>query len=166
MSADPIPLHRRLLGMSYDFLLGGFLALLAGFLISGLLASRDMTIEPGSWQANSIFVLELLVGLLYMIWFIRRKGQTPGMLVWKVKIVDTKGETPGLLQIFLRYAGLILIMAGGFTVGLKVLSLSSFSALGLAIFFAIAAVAFAYLHPSRLALHEIISGTQLINVKN
>lgn len=165
MSNTKVPLHRRLVGMLYDFMLAGTLALIFGVIAAAILSSREITVEPNSPLSLSLFAAELIIGFIYMAWFNLKKSQTPGMWVWKLKLVSLTGEPASLAQVFSRYIALLIIMVIGFVLGTKVLLLSSAGALGLAILFLLGTVLISKFNAEHLALHEIISRTRLIDIR-
>ncbi|MCP4878588.1 MAG: RDD family protein [Gammaproteobacteria bacterium] len=54
-------------------------------------------------ESNPVFSLYLLlVGFSYYAWFWNKSGQTLGMRVWKIRIVNESGSNPGWGSSYLR----------------------------------------------------------------
>ena len=104
----PCELWRRLLAMSYDFviviallMLATALAMLAGF--------REMTAmrDPG-------YTLYLaLVCLVYFSASWRHGGMTLGMRAWRIRIADRDGGLPGWTRCVVRFLTAMLSAAPG-----------------------------------------------------
>jgi len=93
---------------------------------------------------NILSIVAFLFGIAYPIYFIGKKGATPGKKLFKIKVVDIeKRETPGYLKAFLRE-----------TVG-KFIS---------AIFFGIGYV-WAFKDKDKQTWHDKIAGTVVIENK-
>ena len=98
---------RRLAVIFYDWVLLSAVILVAVSLFTIL---TDLLLGKGSsqqlLQTSWIKVLYqlylLLIGMLFYVWFWTHGGQTLGMKVWKVKIVDNKGNQPGFKQALLH----------------------------------------------------------------
>ncbi len=164
-TVTPPPMNRRLVAMLYDFAIAGTLALIVAGIMSYLLEKRNIIIEADSSLTYSIFAMELLIGFLYYQWFCMHRGQTLGMSVWKIKIASLSGQAITYTQVLIRYFSLLAIMLAGFLLGYKVLSYSSTSSIGIGLLFLLGALAWTYLNAKKLALHEVISRTQLIDIR-
>jgi len=163
--ATPPPMHRRLIAMCYDFAIAGTLATIVAGLMAYLLEKKGLTITPDSALTYSIFAMELLVGFLYYQWFCIHKGRTIGMGVWKIRIANLSGEAVTYMQVFIRYCSLLVIILSGVLLGYKVLSLSGTSSIGVGLLFLAAALIWSFLNSKKQALHEVISKTQLIDLR-
>ncbi len=159
------PLYRRLLGMLYDFLIGGTMASIVAAIIIGIFFARGKGIPADTPLAYSIFALELFVGFFYFQWFILHQGQSLGMSVWKIQIGDLRGNRVSYSQIAIRYLALVILVLAGFLLGYKILSLSGTASLGIAMLFLLVDLLWSFTNPQRLALHEVISQTRLIDAR-
>ncbi len=164
--STPPPMHRRLIAMLYDFAIAGTLATLVAGLMSYLLEKKGLTITPDSPLTYSIFAMELLVGFLYYQWFCMHRGQTLGMTVWKIRITNLSGGAVSYLQVLIRYCALLAIMLAGFLLGYKVLSYSATSSIGIGLLFLVGALIGSFLNSRKQVLHEVISATQLIDLRS
>jgi uncharacterized RDD family membrane protein YckC len=89
-------LFKQLAAMLYDSLL--IFAILFLATLFALLFNKGEAIEPGP-----IFSLYLgLVIFLFYSWFWGKSGQTLGMRVWKIKIINDYGQNPAWPVSFLR----------------------------------------------------------------
>ena len=159
------PMYRRLIAMFYDFAVAGTLATIVAGFMSYLLEKRGLTIEPDSGLTYTIFGMELLVGFLYYQWFCMHRGQTLGMSVWKIRIANLSGQMVTFPQVLVRYVSLLAIMLAGFLLGYKVFAYSSTSSIGLGLLFLAGTLIWSYFNQRKLALHEVISQTQLIDLR-
>lgn len=104
---------RRLAVIFYDWVLLSAVILVAVSLFTIL---TDLLIGEGSsqqllqssWIKAFYQLYLLLIGMLFYIWFWTHGGQTLGMKVWKVKIVDHNGNQPGFKQALLHLVLAIL----------------------------------------------------------
>lgn len=67
--------------------------------------------------SNAIFIFELALGFFYFGWFWTRGGQTIGMKVWKVKLINKDGRNMGWGKALLRY-GLAMLSWGIGAIGI------------------------------------------------
>ena len=162
---SPPPMHRRLIAMFYDFSFGGVLAGIVAFILSYLLNNKGITIPADSPLSYSIFGIQLLVGFLYFQWFCLHKGKSLGMSVWKMRIANLTGEHVTYAQVLMRYVALLLILLCGFLLGYKVLTYSATASIGTALVFLAASLAWSLVNTKKQVLHEVISGTQLIDTR-
>ena len=106
----PAPLWRRLAAILYDCFLIISLCFLVGFINLGIQMWRygpdqlkQMT-ESGQPLGGPFFYLTLLVTIFsFFAFFWTRKGQTPGMQAWKLKILNEAGEPISMKQSLLRF---------------------------------------------------------------
>ena len=158
------PLHRRLVSMLYDFIVAGVSILVIAAILVNIISPNE-TIPPYSLLANMIFALDLALGGLYLVAFWLKKDSTPGMGAWKLKISNLSGNTISLTQGITRYLSLLIIMALGFILGYKLLHLSSTGSLLLALVFLALNLAWSMFDKNKLALHERLSQTKLIDIR-
>ena len=102
--ARPASLIKQLAAMLYDSLLIFAVLFLATAL--ALLLNQGEAIESNSW-----FSLYLLFTVFtFYAWFWKKSGQTLGMRVWKIRLVDESGRNPGWGTCYLRLVSALLSM--------------------------------------------------------
>jgi uncharacterized RDD family membrane protein YckC len=90
---------------------------LTGTAVVGLVVSLVWDPRPASLVGSFIGVAGLLVEAAYFTWFWSTAGQTPGMRLMHLRVVDRAGSAPGLGRSLLRLVGLglsILLLFTGF----------------------------------------------------
>lgn len=104
---------RRIAAMFYDWvlLIAVILVAVTVFtmgtdLVFGQNASHDLLQNPVARLFYQLYLVA--VSALFYAWFWTHGGQTLGMKVWKLKIVDQNLDTPGLKQALLRLFYIIL----------------------------------------------------------
>ena len=104
---DNIGLFRHFAAMFYDWFLLIAVILVAVTLFTvpvGMLFGSDSTeallTHPVSKLAYQLYLLS--VGLFFYVWFWVHGGQTLGLKVWKLKLINTDGHTPTYRQALLR----------------------------------------------------------------
>lgn len=104
---EPIPtLKRRLAAMFYDWLL----CLACLFVFVGIAVTLNQGQSMTTQQQPFLTVGLFGVVLAYFIGFWRQGGQTPGMKVWKIKLVAD--EPPASVEkLFIRFF-IVLLTAG------------------------------------------------------
>ena len=158
------PLYRRIIAMLYDFAVVATGILIIAYLLISFI-SPEKNIPPSSPLANMLFALELLLGALYFILFWLKKGYTLGMSVWKIRISTLTGHKISLMQAIIRYFSVISIMALGFIISDKLLHLGSGISVLIAILFLCLSLMWRLFNPHKLALHEQLSQTKLIDIR-
>ena len=164
-SINPPPMHRRLIAMFYDFSVFFIIATIISAIMSYLLNKKGLTIEPNSPLSYSIFFMNLFAGFLYYQWFSIHRSQTLGMSVWKIRITNLSGQPVSYLQVLIRYISLIAILFSGYLFGSIILSTSHMASIGVALLFFAASLSLSYFNPHKLVLHELISRTQLVDLR-
>jgi uncharacterized RDD family membrane protein YckC len=161
------PLHRRMIAMLYDFAVASTgILIIASVLVSFIsLISPQKDILPSSPLANVLFAFYLLLGALYFVIFWLKKDYTLGMSVWKLRISDMAGNKITPTQAIIRYFSVIAIMALGFIMGDQLLHLGSGSSLLMSILFFGLSLMWSLFNPNKLALHEQLSRTKLIDIR-
>lgn len=100
----PAGLFKQLIAMLYD-----------SFLIIALLFVATAVLLPfsqGEAVSGPIFSLYLLfIIFIFYGWFWHKAGQTLGMKVWKIRIIDDHGYNPSWPTIFIRLFAAILLPA-------------------------------------------------------
>ncbi len=156
------PLHRRMIAMLYDFAVASTGILIIAILLISFISEN---IPPFSPLANMLFAFYLLLGALYFLTFWLKKGYTLGMSVWKLRISDMAGNKITPMQAIIRYFSVIAIMALGFIIGDQLLHLGSGSSLLMSILFLGLSLMWGLFNPHKLALHEQLSQTKLIDIR-
>ncbi|MDP0562954.1 MAG: RDD family protein [Candidatus Endonucleobacter sp. (ex Gigantidas childressi)] len=109
MPPTPAPLWRRLASMVYDSLLVTAIMVVVGFINLGIQITiygadqlRKMT-DHGYTLDNHIFYLMVILVIFAffgMCW--RKKGQTPGMLAWRIYIINDNQQPITIAQTLIR----------------------------------------------------------------
>ena len=106
----PASLFKQIAAMIYDsFLIFAvlFVAAAIAIFLKVLLLGQGHTIEN-----NPVFSVYLLFSLFtFYAWFWRKSGQTLGMRVWKIRIIDDHGLNPGWGASYLRLLFALLSFA-------------------------------------------------------
>ena len=129
-AATPAKIRSRLLGIFYDSLIVFFIIIISTLIIqqviisSGLVTLQQVQISetetinsiPAGGPTNLFLKsLWLIVSFLYFGYFWTKRGQTPGMSVWKIKVVNKNNELLSWSESLIRYIaalfglGLLLI---------------------------------------------------------
>jgi uncharacterized RDD family membrane protein YckC len=90
---------------------------LTGTAVVGLVVSLVWTPEPAWLVGTVIAVAGVVVEVVYFVGFWSTTGQTPGMRLMHLRVVDDSGSVPGPARSFLRLVGLalaILLLFVGF----------------------------------------------------
>lgn len=146
ISQEPAGIARRLAAIFYDVFLLVAVVLVAASIFTiaaesfgGKHTSSKLLEEDG---IKLIFQLYLLfVSGLFYIWFWRNGGQTLGLKVWKIRLVNEHFEPPGYQQCLVRlfFAVVTLLPAG---IGLL----------------------WMFFNPRRETLYDRLSGTRLVKL--
>ncbi len=158
------PLHRRMIAMLYDFAVASTGILIIVTVLISFISPQE-NIPPSSPLANILFAFQLLLGALYFIVFWLKKDYTLGMSVWKLRISDKAGNKITLIQAIIRYFSVIAIMTLGFIMGDQLLHLGAGSSLLMSILFLGLSLMWCLFNPHKLALHEQLSRTKLIDIR-
>ncbi len=136
MSANqPAKLGSRLLAILYDILIV-FLIIVITIIVIQFIVGQGKEIPADHIIHTILKNFWILLSFLYFGYFWTKRGQTPGMKVWKVKVINPNGGLISWLQALKRY------VAALFGIGLL----------------------FVIFNRDRLALQDKISGTSLIRV--
>ncbi|MCL4235601.1 MAG: RDD family protein [Deltaproteobacteria bacterium] len=88
------------------------LIIVCGFLLVGVgaFAMGESSLGPAGLArlAGPIYLLFLLIAACYVTFFIGSSGQTPGMMVFGLKVVTAEGESVGYARAFVRLVASIL----------------------------------------------------------
>lgn len=150
----PAPLLKRFLAILYDSLIAFFIIILAiiilQFLVISIFDINTVAIPNGQNEAlgkeipaDSFLTyffksLWLILSLFYFSYFWVKRGQTPGMKVWKLRVINADNENISVYQAVKRY-------------------LFAFFGLGLI---------WALFNKRHRALQDILSNTHLVSVSN
>ncbi len=144
-------IRSRLLSICYDSLIVFFIIIILTLIIQQLVIGLEIvplqqvqiskTETINTIPANSPINLLLksfwlIISFLYFAYFWRKRGQTPGMKVWKIKVINKHNEHISWSESLIRYITALM---------------------GLGLFF----IPF---NKSRQALQDILSKTTLVNV--
>ncbi|MDT8998563.1 RDD family protein [Paucibacter sp. APW11] len=156
-STEAPSLMRRLASFMYEGVLLFGIVFVAGYLFSALTQQRHALQGQHALQGFLFIVLGV-----YFIWFWSHGGQTVAMKAWHLRVVDRQRQPLTQGRAALRY----LLAWLWFLPALLSVWLMDLHSLG-AIFGSLGAGVAAYLliarlHPSRLFLHDVLSGCQLI----
>jgi len=117
LSAEPVPyagIATRGLGLAVDAALVTMI-LLTGTAIVGLVVSLVWTPGPAWLVGTVIAAAGVVVEVVYFAGFWTTIGQTPGMRLMHLRVVDGSGSVPGLARSLLRVAALALAILVWFT---------------------------------------------------
>ena len=156
--ARPAGLARRFAAFLYDGALLFGVIFFAGFLYS-VLTRQDHALHG---RLGLMTIAYFVVPGLYFAGFWTSSGQTLAMTTWHLRVTDVAGRPLGWARALLRYLfswlwflpALICFKAAGLQGGG---ALTGCVLAGIAGYLLIAR-----LHPQRLFLHEVISGTRVI----
>ncbi len=126
-------LIRRLAALVYDSFLVVAIWMLSTTLLVAFVADGD---RVQGWPFQ-LFLYAELFAFYYAFW--RMKGQTLGMQVWKIRVVNESGEIPDGEQCVLRFLAATL----------------SIAVLGLGLFWIL-------VDRKNLALHDLATGTRVV----
>lgn len=148
------PFGKRLLAILYDILIVFFIIIFSIIILQFLVISafdiNTVAIPTGTDDtagkeipADSVMTyffksLWLIISLLYFSYFWTKRGQTPGMQVWKLKVVRDNDKNIRWYQAIKRY-------------------LFAFFGLGLV---------WIIFNKKRLTLQDVLSGTLIVSIKN
>jgi uncharacterized RDD family membrane protein YckC len=156
--ATPPGLARRFAAVLYDGALLFGVVFFSGFLYS-VLTRQDHALHGR--LGLMVFAYVVMPGL-YFIGFWMRSGQTLAMTTWHLRVTDVAGQPLGWARAVLRY----LLSWLWFLPALatyKLAGLQGGAALtGLLLAGVAAYLLVARLHPQRLFLHDLLSGTRVV----
>lgn len=129
-TAIPAKIRSRLLSIFYDSLIVFFIIIITTLIIQQIIISLELvtlqqvqisetetinTIPTGSITNLLLKSLWLIVSFLYFGYFWTKRGQTPGMRVWKIKVLNKHNKLISWSESLIRYItalfglGLLLI---------------------------------------------------------
>ena len=156
--ATPPGLARRFAAVLYDGTLLFGVIFFAGFLYS-ILTRQDHALHG---RYGLMAVAYVLVPGLYFVGFWTRAGQTLAMTTWHLRVTDSAGRPLRWPRAVLRYLFSWLWFLPAL-VCFKVAGLQGGAALAGCVLAGIAGyLLVARLHPQRLFLHDVISGSRVI----
>jgi uncharacterized RDD family membrane protein YckC len=97
----------RALGLAIDVLLAQ-IVFLTGAALVGLVASLVGELRPAWLVAVLAAAAWLVVSGAYFVLFWAAAGQTPGMRLLRLRVLDGRGRPPGLTRSVVRFFGLLL----------------------------------------------------------
>ena len=118
-TAMPASLGKRLLAIFYDVLIILFFTFIVTLVIQQIIiffelvpleqiqinmAGDKVAVIPGDSLVTAFLkTLGIIISFFYLVYYWTKRGQTPGMRVWKVKAITSDGKNPDTLQAILRY---------------------------------------------------------------
>lgn len=157
-NAQPVGLRRRFAAWLYDGALLFGVVFFSGFLYS-VLTRQDHALHG---RVGLMVVAYFLVPGLYFTGFWTRSGQTLAMTTWQLRVTDIAGRPLTWPRAALRY----LLSWLWFLPALACFKLAGLEGGGALTGLLLAGVAayllVARLHPQRLFLHELLSGTRVV----
>lgn len=158
VGAAPPGLARRFAAFLYDGALLFGVIFFSGFLYS-VLTRQDHALHG---RYGLMAVAYVVMPALYFVGFWTHTGQTLAMKTWHLRVTDVAGRPLGWARALLRYAFSWLWFLPAL-VCFKVTGLQGGAALtGLLLAGIAAYLLVARLHPQRLFLHDVISGSRVI----
>ena len=112
LTAEPMPyagIATRGLALAIDAALVTMI-FLSGTAVVGIVVSLVWTPGPAWLVGTVIAAAGVVVEVVYFAGFWTTSGQTPGMRLMHLRVVDGSGSVPGLARSLLRLAGLALAM--------------------------------------------------------
>lgn len=102
--------------LKYGSILNRFIAkvidLLFMLAMAGMVEGLSRKLFPASYAGNTVtpvftatLIINMLLGIFYITWFVGKFGATPGKMVVNLKITDPAGSRLGYLHAFGRYCG-------------------------------------------------------------
>lgn len=154
------PLVRRLVCMVYEGVLLFGVVTLVGLLFAGFTQQRHAL--QGQWGLRAVLLIVLAV---YFVGFWSRRGQTLAMKTWHIGLRDLAGSLPSPAR-----AGARFVMSWLWFVPALALAwlaqLKSGAEIGAVVVAGwLTYAALARLHPSRQFLHDVVCGTQLVDMR-
>ncbi|WP_290874226.1 RDD family protein [Aquabacterium sp.] len=153
-------LRRRLAAFTYEGVLLFGLVMAVGALYSVIANQRH-----GLQGREGMMASQFLALSLYFLWFWTHGGQTLATKTWHLRIVSPDGQAIGLKQALMRYMlswlWLMPPWAGAWLAGWHQ-SKELFGAMGVWI---LLYAALSFLLPQRQFLHDVLSGTRLVDTR-
>jgi uncharacterized RDD family membrane protein YckC len=115
-------------------------------------------------QTGLQITLFILIGV-YFVWFWTRGGQTVADKTWRIRVVDGHGRALTPLRAAARYVTSYIWFAPALVTAwwigpIRPLAVGGLVSLGVVVY-----AMLARLHPRRQFVHDVLCGTQLIDVK-
>jgi uncharacterized RDD family membrane protein YckC len=147
------PMWRRVLAFALDLFLASLLSMPPVFVVESTVRMPDLELRfllavmnPDApappdviFYGNLCNVISLVILVLYFAGFIAAHGQTPAKSIFRLRVVTAQGEKPGLFKAL----GRALVLA----LSTNLLFLP---------------MIYAFFHPQRRAIHDLIAGTYVV----
>lgn len=119
-NTQPASFGSRIIAILYDVLIALFFAFIVTLIIQQIIIQLELvTLEqikigeeqtiptiPADSPINLLLRnLWLIVPFLYFGYFWTKSGQTPGMKVWNIKVINQSGDNISWLQALIRFIG-------------------------------------------------------------
>ncbi len=108
--------------------------------------------------------LFLLLGV-YFTWFWTHGGQTVAMKTWHIKLVDHRGQPAGWARCVLRYVTSWIWFLPALVTAYAIRPVPTWVILSLLTVGVLAYALLARFHPQRHYVHDLLSGTRLLDVQ-
>jgi uncharacterized RDD family membrane protein YckC len=159
--ALPAPKIRRRLGaFIYEGLLLFGVVMIGAFGYASLTEHRHAMVGRTGLQV----FLFLLVGL-YFTWFWTHGGQTVAMKTWHIKVVDYRGQPAGWARCVLRYVTSWIWFLPALVTAYAIRPVPTWVNVSLLTVGVVAYAMLARFHPQRQYVHDVLSGTRLLDVQ-
>ena len=154
------PLRRRLGCLTYETILSIGIAM-------GV--SMVFTSVSGNPKDQDIFLFRIILVLAIVLYFIftwHRSGQTLAMKTWGIKIVSSNSKLPGIRRTMIRYIASWLWTSPVFIYYYLIGISSRFELIVSSLVGILLYAALSFLFLDKQYIHDKISGTRLIDVRN
>jgi uncharacterized RDD family membrane protein YckC len=162
--ASPLPpapsVRRRLASFLYEGVLLFGVLMIADYLFASLTQQRH------ALQQRQLGMAFLFVVLgIYFAWFWSRSGQTLAMKTWHIRVVRHDGARLTQWRALLRYlaAWLWFLPPLAVVAAIGVTKLGGGGTFAVVAAYVLAYALLARLHPQRQFLHDVLSGTRLVD---
>lgn len=141
----------RLLAFVIDFIA----LMIIAVILTAIFGTETAAVETEVAEASIVSWVILALFLVYFVGFWTWRGQTPGKMVIRAKIVKTNGSPIGLGRAFLRYIG--------YSVYFLVFSLSNYIIWVVPVFILLIAFSIIAFSREKRGLHDMVAGTCVID---
>lgn len=163
----PAPLKRRFCSLLYDALLTAAITCVA-FIPAGLVAWWLNPLAPRlALIAVSLIFIAIWWQYAKLNW--HKKGRTLAMQTWQIGLANHADSQPTLSQIRLRFVWaivfLVFIPMLAYAAFSQVLGIAPKAAFSMALSWWILPWGFAFLHPDKQFLYDLLAGTRLVDTR-
>jgi uncharacterized RDD family membrane protein YckC len=159
--ALPAPKIRRRMGaFIYEGLLLFAVVMIGAYGYDSLTQHRHAMVGRSGLQV----FLFLLLGA-YFTWFWTHGGQTVAMKTWHIKVVDHRGQPAGWARCVLRYVTSWIWFLPALATAYAIRPVPTWVIFSLLTVGVLAYALLARFHPQRQYVHDLLSGTRLLDVQ-